>query len=121
MATKAGTTGSARSWQGVIRVNGKIVWTCGHHHTNRDQSSWTNGRSALSCARVCLDIAQNPERPASLRRWANLSTHHTRDFSNIRSTLAHLEYAETQADAIRMAINEPVPKFLSAYADSFAA
>lgn len=120
MATKAGTSGKAGSWTGVIRVDGDVVWSCGHHHRNRDHSTYTSGRSAHSCASFCLDIARNPQRPASLRRWANLSTHHHREFDSIRSTLAQLEYAETQADAIRLAINEPLPKFLGSYADSFA-
>jgi hypothetical protein len=42
-------------WRGVIRVNGQLVWSCGHAHRNRDHSSHVNGMSALDCARLELE------------------------------------------------------------------
>lgn len=51
---KAGVTGKARNWVGVIRRGKKIVWRCPHVHNNRDQYSRSNGASAFNCATTAL-------------------------------------------------------------------
>lgn len=50
MTLKAGTTGSFKCWQGVLRdETGRVVWTCEHKHGNRDMSG-RFGISARRCA-----------------------------------------------------------------------
>jgi nitric oxide synthase oxygenase domain/subunit len=44
--------GSTNAWRGVLKCEGRVVWVCRHLHHNRDQSSRTNGQSALACAMV---------------------------------------------------------------------
>lgn len=45
-------------WQGAIRVEKTVVWTCEHAHHNRDQSSTTNGTCAVECAKRVLFALQ---------------------------------------------------------------
>ena len=45
------------SYQGVIRVEGKVVWGCPHHHQNRDTVTHLN-TAASPCALIALDYAK---------------------------------------------------------------
>jgi hypothetical protein len=42
--------GHQGAWRGVLKCNGDVVWVCRHLHHNRDQSSRSNGQSAVGCA-----------------------------------------------------------------------
>lgn len=68
---KAGYCGSAGSWRGVIKsLNGDVVYTCDHTHRNREQTTRTNGTSAVTCARRVIDTIhelQDPEFAAAMR------------------------------------------------------
>jgi hypothetical protein len=68
---KAGYCGSSGSWRGVIKSpNGDVVYTCDHTHHNREQSTRTNGRSAVDCVgRVIGTIheLQDPEYAYAMR------------------------------------------------------
>lgn len=62
-------TGGQGGWHGAIAVGRRIVWTCPHHHVNRDQSSTVN-HSAHDCARVVLLATTNPTGFDAARKWA---------------------------------------------------
>lgn len=72
---QAGVTGHARAWQGVIRVDGKVVWNCGHTHTNRDNWGSWNGKSARSCARgVLYHATSSADEFAKVKAYAHSGT-----------------------------------------------
>lgn len=60
--------GGAGAWRGVIRDGDTVVWTCPHHHRNRDAGRDT---AAIQCARLYL---ANPtgweQREQSRLAWA---------------------------------------------------
>lgn len=42
-------------WEGVVKDEaGKVVWTCGHPHKNRDHGREDYGGSAVGCAKAEL-------------------------------------------------------------------
>lgn len=41
-------------WEGVLRDGKRVVWTCGHLHTCRDQDSRRLGKAARRCAEEAL-------------------------------------------------------------------
>lgn len=43
------TIGTTAGYAGVLRQGRKVVFHCGHRHTNRDMSTDANGRSARDC------------------------------------------------------------------------
>ncbi|MBV6487618.1 MAG: hypothetical protein GHHEDOFH_01565 [Pseudorhodoplanes sp.] len=53
----AGIQGSPSNWQGVVRDGKRVVWCCGHCHSNRDNSTLYN-YSARDCAKGALWVAQ---------------------------------------------------------------
>lgn len=56
-------------WVGVIKSDeGQVLAECGHTHTNRDQSSRFNGRSATDCARELVRTCDVLERVDLHRR-----------------------------------------------------
>lgn len=57
MQARATYTGRNGLWHGAIKVGGKVVWTCGHNHHNRDQGSRTWGRAACECSKSALRYA----------------------------------------------------------------
>lgn len=57
MNLKAGVTGDAQNWAGVIRDGKKAVWACPHHHYNRHNTTMAN-LSAYECASFVLDAVQ---------------------------------------------------------------
>lgn len=70
---KAGHTGGPGGWRGVLRLNGRIVWTCPHVHRNRDHSSLSEW-SARSCSYLMLDLILRGEEVIRLmRQYANTS------------------------------------------------
>ncbi len=109
---QAGISGGPGAWHGVIRVGGRAVWTCGHAHANRDQSTMTSGRSARDCACFVLMAAERPEYLPSLRQWYANPTVSMRPWE-FKSGLAQMKYAENVVETVRAAIAaapEPKPR-----------
>lgn len=44
-------TGHARSWHGVVKHRKNTLFVCKCNHHNRSQSTKTNGKSAVDCAK----------------------------------------------------------------------
>jgi len=69
---KASYKGSSGHWKGVIKLDGKIIWTCSHDHPNRDETTSRSRTAAGPCARQELarrksgqtDAEPNPEEQA---------------------------------------------------------
>lgn len=96
----ASVTGSARHWTGVLREGRKVVWSCGHVHTNRDQQSRTNGRPAHECAHMVL--AAVVDRDKAVRQIAAMerSTPHLYAREHHIHT-ERMKHALATADSIR--------------------
>lgn len=50
----------AADYEGVLRRGRALLWSCGHHHHNRDQSSGINGTAAAPCVDMRVRAARNP-------------------------------------------------------------
>ena len=49
---KPGYKTRGHRWEGVLKdETGRITWTCGHSHLNRDHGSRLHGPSAVECAK----------------------------------------------------------------------
>lgn len=109
---RCSVTGSEDSWKACIRYRNKIIWACDHLHTNRDQTTMTNGQCAKDCCSMAWDYAKLSneeletklanERPYDNRMLPN-------DYRTIalhKAYLAHKKYALSVRDKIREAISE---------------
>lgn len=55
------------TWGGTLKAFGRVVWTCDHHHINRDHSSMLRGTCAMDCARAEL-LARSKVNPV-IGQW----------------------------------------------------
>ncbi len=93
-----------RGWTytGVIRHGDQVLVTCGHEHTNRDQTTKTGGTSAKDCITTAVRHTQLPQgaqmHAAEIRqRWQHLTR---RGFQIPADTLAKAKAdCAAQADA----------------------
>lgn len=98
---KIGTRRAGDRWMGVIRVNGKIVWECGHNHKNRDQSTVSSGQSASACARAAHAAATNTE----YGKWADAMGYSSMTRGPSPQAIAIVQRAREAAPAVRAALH----------------
>lgn len=88
-------TGGPGCWRGRVMFGKRAIWTCPHVHGNRDQTTYTGGLSARSCASMVVALLTDPEYAARMRKWAAMTNH------DPRATLAQLAELEPVAAALK--------------------
>lgn len=53
--------GTTAGYNGVLRRGRRVLFDCGHGHTNRDESSGLNGTSARDCLTRLVRATRSPE------------------------------------------------------------
>lgn len=96
---RSSVTGSENHWQGCIRYKNKVIWSCGHSHTNRDQSTQTSGQCASDCARNVLKYAQMDDAQLA-QHQRDMEPFDNRWITNPREVYAHGEYLRQKKSAL---------------------
>jgi len=100
MALRVSHRGGPGCWEGVLRAaDGSVAWACGHHHANRNQSTFTSGRAATSCAGLMLMLIEKPDYLQTMREWTQRYARSRADFETVRL----LEAFAPVADELRRA------------------
>jgi hypothetical protein len=95
-------------YRGVIRVDGRIVWTCDHDHRNRERTTRFGGVGARRCAAIVLEAATIA--PSSLARreaWLRIGPSAVESAGAIailRAEQAQQDYARSVAATVRAAL-----------------
>lgn len=107
MTTSRLTIGTAAGHNGVLRRGRTTLYTCGHQHTNRDQSTGINGVSARDCITTLVKVVRNP---------AAADAHHARARENIDTAIRRQQATATTAAAWRAKTEQNIQAFDAAVA-----
>lgn len=100
MTIKASYRGGAGGWMGVVKIDGRQVWECGHWHKNRDRSTFTSGFSACACAGTMVALLTDATYLSRMRQWAATTRY------DPRPTLSLIEAFEPTANSLRASMEQ---------------